>query len=155
MRYFLTVLMCVFGLPVLAQDSVLVPGFQTCLKENVATGAPTVECVMKAQSRCDALEAEPDRAMACYVDAKAEWGQMLQDLLESFSDQSQEIQQVVRIESKYSVIFNLMNCDLRMELSQVGQGPEASDELTRAQCEAFATAASLSEVLFKSGTITR
>jgi len=155
MRYFLTILMCFIGVTVQAEDSVLVPGFRACLTENIAKNAPTIECVMAAQSRCDALESEPERAQACYVDAKSEWGVKLSELLESFSDRPQELQQVVRIEAKYSVIFNLMNCDLRMELAAVGQDPNVSDALTRAQCEAFAAAASLSEVLFKSGTITR
>jgi|GEM_PF-4611177 len=155
MRSLIALILGLIGAPALAQDSVLVPGFRACLTETVAANGSTIECVMKAQSNCDALEAEPERAMACYVEAKSEWGAQLGALLDSFSDKPQELQQVVRIEAKYSTIFNLMNCDLRMELSLVGRDPEPSDDLVRAQCEAFAAAASLSEVLFKSGTITR
>lgn len=155
MRYTFLLILCFWAHPLLAQNSVLVPGFEDCLKENASISGQSMACILSAQSRCDALRDEPERALACYGDAKDEWGAKLQDLLASFSDQSEDLQKVVRIEAKYSVIFNLMNCDLRMELSQVGRSPEEADALTRAQCEAVATAASLTEVLLKSGTITR
>lgn len=145
----------IFAMPTLAQDSVLVPGFQDCLTDNISTGKPVIECVTAAHARCDDLLGERDRALTCYQSAKDEWGDRLKDLLASFSDRPEDLQEVVRIEAKYAAISNLLNCDLRMELSLVGRDPDPSDDIVRAQCEAVAAAASLTEVLFKSGTITR
>ncbi len=155
MRILLAIVVGFIGSQSYAQDSVLVPGFRTCLAERASTGTPVIECVTAAHSRCDALLDEPDRAMACYVDAKDEWGGQMKELLDSFSDRPADLQEVVRIEAKYAAIANLLNCDRRMELSQVGREPAPEDEIVRAQCEAIAAAASLTEVLFKSGTITK
>lgn len=144
-----------FAGPTLANEQVLKPGFEMCVEEAVKWGRPVVGCVGDAMSQCAEYPDGEAAQLVCYLSAKSEWGQKLKDLLSTFSDREEELQEVVRIEAKYAVLRNLMNCDLRMELGTVGRDPEPTDQITRAQCEAIGTAASLVEVLFKSGTITK
>lgn len=152
----LTILSLLFlGAAAHAQDAVLKAGFQDCVAANVAANVPIIQCVSDAQSLCTQYPPGEAAELACYFKAKDEWGVLLADLLNSFADRPTELQEVARIEAKYAVLRNLMNCDLRTELSLVGRDPEPSDQLAKAQCEAVATAASLTEVLLKSGTITR
>lgn len=155
MRLIHLLCLCLFATPTYAQNNVLAPGFESCLEANVSKGTPVIECVTKAHASCELLESEHDEAMSCYKKAKLEWGKRMQALLSGFSDKPAELQEVARIEAKYSVTFNLMNCDMRQEISQIGRVADASDALSHVKCEAVAAAASLTEVLFKSGTITR
>ncbi len=155
MRIFLLFVLAFSGAAAQAQDTVLKPGFRDCVAANVAANAPIIQCVADAQSLCTEFPPGEAAELACYFKAKDEWGVFLADLLDSFADRPAELQEVARIEAKYAVLRNLMNCDLRTELSLVGRDPEPADQLAKVQCEAMATAASLTEVLIKSGTITR
>lgn len=155
MRLSSTICLLVFVSAAHAQNPVLKPGFNECVAESVSNGAPIIGCVADAHEQCAEFEPESAAELACYLTAKEEWGEQISDLLASFSDKSPDLQEVVRIEAKYAVLRNLMNCDLRLELSLVGREPEPKDQTAKAKCEALATSAGLTEVLFKSGTITR
>lgn len=155
MRLVLGVVLALWGLPAFAEGKVLKDGFQACVADAVQAGNPVIACVADAQAQCAQYPEGEEAQLACYLSAKDEWGAQISELLSSFSDKDPKLQEVVRIEAKYAVLRNLMNCDLRMELSLVDRDPEPSDQIARAQCEALGTAASLVEVLFKSGTITR
>jgi len=155
MRFVLVLGALFLANPVFAQDPVLKSGFKECVAQSVADEVPIIGCVADAHVRCTGYEPGSEAELACYIKAKGEWGAQISDLLASFSDKSEDLQETVRIEAKYAVLRNLMNCDLRMELSLVGRDAEPSDQTVRAKCEALATSAGLTEVLFKSGTITR
>ena len=141
--------------PTVAQDRVLKSGFQDCVSQSINASTPVIECVSEAHVQCTQFEAQAPAALVCYQSAKSEWGVLIKELLESFSDQPQDLQEAVRIEAKYALLRNLMNCDLTNELSLIGREADQQDRLSQAKCEAWASAASLTEVLIKSGTVVR
>jgi len=155
MRSILTLLFVLLSGPAFAKDPVLKSGFQECISQSIDANTPVIECVSEAHAQCTAYEPGSPAELVCYRSAKSEWGVLLKDLLASFSDQPEDLQEVVRIEAKYTLLRNLMNCDLANELSLIGRDADPQDQLRHAKCEALASAASLTEVLIKSGTVVR
>lgn len=136
-------------------EEVLKGDFEACIQAQVDAKAPIIDCVTEAHVVCADFPPGEAAELQCYQKAKDEWGVRLAQLLDSFSDREPDLQEVARIEAKYAVLRNMMNCDLRIELGLVGREPDPQDQLVRAKCESLGIAASLVEVLIKSGTVTR
>lgn len=136
-------------------EPVLKPGFADCVAANGAAGAPVSACIEDAQFACTAYSVGEAAGHQCYVTAKDEWGALIRSLIDGFGDQTAQFQAIARIEAKYAVTRNLMNCARQYELSIIGRESNANDSYDLARCEAVAMGVAYVELLYASGEVTR
>lgn len=134
-------------------EPVLIGDFDACLRSQVAANQPVAACIVDAHAGCDQFPGDEPAALACYVQAKVEWGARIKALTDSFGDRSEEFRQMVLIEARYAISRNYMNCDHQLELALIGRDPEPHDTYARARCEAHASAVALVELMLRSGSL--
>lgn len=115
---------------------------ETCLVKAIAAAGNPAECVMKVHSPCLAYsQAAAPQASLCFAEMRMGWDAKLKGLLETISG-SNDVRRAAstRIESKYELLTNLLNCDRLDELAELYAQPETERLLQKTRCEATASA---------------
>ena len=114
----LLVLVGLLAVPVtgLAQDKVLKSGVAECVAANVASRAPIAACLQDAQAACGQYPGDDAQTVDCYVAAKAEWGDLIKDLLEN--DRKPSAKFVTHIDRCLSCLSCMTTCPSGVKLSE-------------------------------------
>ena len=115
---------------------------ELCLTESIKAAANPAECLMKVHSPCLAYsQATAPQASLCFVEMRKGWDAKIKTLLEEVSVSGDaKLAASVRIESKYELLANLLNCDRLDELAELYAQPETERILQKTRCEATASA---------------
>jgi len=148
-------MLCAGVVAAAAQELALKTGVEECVQSNLNSGSPIAQCMEDAMSNCASLEAGSTDQLGCYLRAKDEWGERIKVLLDDLSDKTENFREIARIEARYSVSRNLMECGRQLELMIVGREATNSDQLDSTICESRAVGVSYIELLFASGRVTR
>lgn len=146
-------LLCFAAGSAAAQDKALKTGVAECVQANMNAKAPVATCLQDAVSNCTFHQAGSALELDCYRRAKDEWGALIMTLLDGFADREEKFREIARIEAKYSVSRNIMNCARQMELNLIGRDPGPADRLAQAVCESQAVGLSYVELLLASGAV--
>ncbi|WP_435257317.1 hypothetical protein ACSBLW_14510 [Thioclava sp. FR2] len=115
---------------------------EMCLTEAIEASANPAECLMKIHSPCLAYsQAAAPQASLCYVEMRKGWDAKIKAMLEAASaSEDARLAASFRIESKYELLANLLNCDRLDELAELYKQPETERILQKTRCEATASA---------------
>jgi hypothetical protein len=123
-----------------------------CVAGQAAAGQPAADCVNRAQELCLQFpESAADAATACFRDMKDAWGTAVAARMDEIAATApEEIAAVARIEVRYDLTINLLQCDRMDALNRLRDQPP---ELLRAQdarCESTATGLTYVKLLLQS-----
>ena len=124
---------------------------RACVAAQAEAGAPAAECVNRAHAACLELGDAPAAATLCLRDAKEAWGRRIAARLDEVAAGAPgEIAQVARIEVRFDLLQNLLQCDRLEALALLRPPDEAALALQRARCEATATGLAYVKLLLQS-----
>lgn len=113
---------------------------RACVEAQVQKGAPVAECVNAAQVQCLEFKDASPAATECFMGFKERWGAMISARMKEIEAAAPaNITSVAKIELKYDMMQNLLQCDRIEELAMLTQPDEAAIVWQRARCEATAT----------------
>lgn len=123
-----------------------------CVDDQAASGQPVAECVNRAQQICLQFpESAADAATACFRDMKDAWGTAIAVRMDQIAaDAPEEIAAVARIEMRYDLTINLLQCDRMDELNRLRDRPAEALRAQDARCESTATGLAYVKLLLQS-----
>ncbi|MXN64240.1 hypothetical protein GR183_04940 [Stappia sp. GBMRC 2046] len=124
---------------------------RACVITQSKAGAPAAECVSRFQANCLQYEEGSSAGIACFIDAKAKWGEMIKERMDEIKASApDEIGQIAGIEVKYDLQQNLLQCDRLRELTLVRHDPDKKTRHSNARCEATAVGLAYVKLLLQS-----
>lgn len=139
--------------PVAGAEGLTAPGgAEVCVSERIEAGAPVAECVNAAQAAClDLAEAAPLAALQCFLAAREQWGARIAARIEALEAEAPaEIAAIARVEAKYDLLLNGVQCERMNELVLLREPPSDAVRLRKARCDATATGLAYVKLLAQS-----
>jgi hypothetical protein len=127
-----------------------------CFDAAVTGKSNPAQCIDAAQNAClDNARDTPAVATLCYSDARNAWSAALSAALEKMTAHADEkLAAVARIETKYNLLANLMECDRIEELSVAVSDLTGNDiALQSTRCQATASAATYMHLYLRAGSL--
>jgi len=148
------VIACCLGLAVPAlpgQAAITEADIAACLNASEAREDPAL-CVAAAHAECRAFpDTAPSAAAECFLAARTDWGTLIAAQMERVAAKASErVAQVARIEVKYDLLANLLQCDRMEELAVLGGMEDEPLLRQRARCEATASGLTYLKLLRRS-----
>lgn len=117
---------------------------QACFDTAASDQTNPSQCIDAAQNACmDNAQETPAVAALCFSDARAVWSQAIGAEMSDMSESAEEgLVAVARIETKYDLLANLLQCD-RMEELSLAVSTLSSDAIALQSARCQSTAAAL------------
>jgi hypothetical protein len=136
--------------PALAE--VDVDAANSCLTQAISAGTSPADCVNAAQDYCldNAAEA-PAVATLCFNEAQGAWSKALgAHIKKVLADADETVAAVVRIETKYDLLVNLLHCDRIEELSVAASDITSAEiNLQKTRCQSSAAGLAYAHLFVK------
>ena len=151
-----TGLVCaVLAFPALAE--VDLPRAQACFDDAIATQSNPAPCVEAEQVACmgGAIET-PAVATLCFMDAQSQWSAAIGAQIETIvTEAPPTIAAIARIETRYDLLSNLLQCDRMEELALVASDQTGEEILLqKTRCSATASGLTYMRLYLRSGDST-
>ena len=146
------VIACCLGLAVPAlpgQAAITEADIAACLNASEAREDPAL-CVAAAHAECRAFpDTAPSAAAECFLAARTDWGTLIAAQMERVAAKASErVAQVARIEVKYDLLANLLQCDRMEELARAASN-DSGETIQRQKARCAAAAAGLAYLRLK------
>ena len=110
-----------------------------CIDTQIAGSAPVAECVNEVLAPCLSLDAATEAAMLCFGTGQEAFGARIADRIAQIEDRAPpEIAAIAKIETKYDLQQNLLQCARLEELRLVRENPGLAVAAATARCQATA-----------------
>lgn len=124
---------------------------RACVEAQAEKGAPVAECVNAAQVQCLEFQDASPAATECFIAFKESWGEMISARMQEIEAAAPaQITALAKIELKYDMMQNLLQCDRIEELAMLTRPDEAALVWQRARCEATATGLAFIKLVLQS-----
>ena len=143
MRYVMAGLLAALLLPAPAMAEVDIAAASTCFVAADADGTNPALCIDAAQDSClDNSDATPAVSTLCYTEARAAWSAAVGTAIEQVDARGNDrLAAVARIEARYDLLINLLQCDRVEELTIAASEPDSAQlALQKARCQSTAAA---------------
>lgn len=124
-----------------------------CVKEHASAGSEVAGCIDAAHRECLQYppDTAPEAATKCFLDRKKLWGDAVTDQMDRMkSDTDERSFEIARINTRYDLTANLLQCDRLTELAQLQDQPGPQVQTQQARCEATATGLTFIKLLLRS-----
>jgi len=133
-----------------------IAGVNACFDAAQKDGTSPGPCIDAAQDAClDNAQETPAVATLCYTEARKVWSGALSGAIAAMTAATDEkVGAVARIETKYNLLSNLMECDRVEELSRaVSELKGGAIAVQTARCQATASAATYMHLYLRAKTL--
>ncbi|RNF35012.1 hypothetical protein [Paracoccus methylarcula] len=131
-----------------------VPQLRACVEDSASNGAELAGCIDAAHRECLQYppDTAPDAAAKCFLDRKKTWGDAISEQMDSLKEGTGgQAFEIARIDTRYDLTANLLQCDRLTELAQLQDLPDPRIKAQQARCEATATGLTLIKLLLRPG----
>ncbi|MHA6262564.1 hypothetical protein ACXYMO_05120 [Arenibacterium sp. CAU 1754] len=127
-----------------------------CIVQSTESGQNPAACIDDAHAACQSAPSDtPAVATLCYVEAKTAWTQGIKTVMADVTAKAPEtIATIARIEVKYDILANLVQCDRIEELALAASGaPEQDIVLQKSRCTAAASGLAYVRLKWRAGQL--
>ena len=143
MRLAKVLLLAVLLIPGPVRAELDIAAAEACFVSADQDGTNPALCIQAAQDPCmDNSDATPAVATLCFADARTAWSSAVSTAMATLDSRGDDrLAAFARIESRYDLLVNLLNCDRAEELAIALSDLEGAQvALQKARCQATATA---------------
>ncbi|WP_346897322.1 hypothetical protein [uncultured Roseibium sp.] len=130
-------------------------GTESCVSSAIEAQRSPGDCLTELHTPCMAFSpSSKAQATLCFVNTRKSWDARIKERLDAIAKTAPpKVASIAKIESRYDLLSNLLQCDRLDELSALYQTAEEDRLLQKKRCEAAAAGLTYIRLLVRSETL--